>query len=66
MSSQVYTPLRRARLHTSTTSTPRPPVTTVSAIDVDMLLATSWQRQAYVALRLLHLAATYVAAEGGH
>jgi hypothetical protein len=65
MSSQFYAPTRRARLHTSTNSTPRPPVTAIRAIDVDTLLATSWQRQAYVALRLLHMAATYVAAEEG-
>ena len=65
MSSQVYAPLRHARLHTSITSTPRPPVTAVRAIDVDRLLTTSWQRQAYVALRLLHMAATYAAAERG-
>jgi hypothetical protein len=65
MSSQVYEPMWRARLHTSTTSTLQPPVPAVRAIDVNTLLATSWQRQAYVALRLLHMAATYVAAEGG-
>ena len=65
MSSQFYAPLRRARLHTSLTSTPRPLVTAVRAIDLDTLLATSWQRQTYVALRLLHMAATYAAAERG-
>jgi hypothetical protein len=42
----------------------QPPVTNIHAIDVDTVMATSWQRQAYVALRLLHMAATYVAAEG--
>jgi hypothetical protein len=65
MSSQFYAPMRRACAHTFLTPTPQPPVTAVRAIDVDTLLATSWQRQAYVALRLLHMAATYVAAEGG-
>ena len=65
MSSQLDAPMRRARPHTSITSTPRPPVTDVRTIDVDTLLATSWQRQAYVALRLLHMAATFAAAEGG-